>query len=107
LDELPQLVNVLRGDMSLVGPRPDLPEFYETLGPEQRLIVALRPGVTGWATLQFRDEEGYLASVPEEQVADYYVSTLFPTKVQLALDYAQRATFLTDLGIIVRTIIGT
>jgi lipopolysaccharide/colanic/teichoic acid biosynthesis glycosyltransferase len=107
MDELPQLFNVLRGDMSLVGPRPDLPEFYETLAPEQRVIVALRPGVTGWATLQFRDEEGHLASVPEEQVANYYVSTLFPTKVQLALDYARRATFLKDLGIIVRTITGT
>jgi lipopolysaccharide/colanic/teichoic acid biosynthesis glycosyltransferase len=107
LDELPQLFNVLLGDMSLVGPRPDLPEFYETLAPEQRVIVALRPGVTGWATLQFRDEEGHLASIPEEQVANYYVSTLFPTKVQLALDYARRATFLKDLGIIVRTITGT
>jgi len=60
LDELPQLYNVLRGDMSLVGPRPDLPEFYENLGAEKRQILALQPGVTGWATLQFRDEEGHL-----------------------------------------------
>jgi lipopolysaccharide/colanic/teichoic acid biosynthesis glycosyltransferase len=106
LDELPQLYNVVRGDMSLVGPRPDLPEFYDNLGPEQRQILALKPGVTGWATLQFRDEESHLARVPEQQLTSYYVDTLFPAKVQLALDYARRATFTGDLLIILRTFIG-
>jgi lipopolysaccharide/colanic/teichoic acid biosynthesis glycosyltransferase len=106
LDELPQLYNVLRGDMSLVGPRPDLPEFYENLVAEQRQILVLQPGVTGWATLQFRDEEGHLASVPEQQLASYYVNTLFPAKVQLALDYARRATFMGDVRIILRTFMG-
>ena len=50
LDELPQLINVLRGDMSLVGPRPDLPEFCQALGEEHRAVLSLKPGVTGWAT---------------------------------------------------------
>jgi lipopolysaccharide/colanic/teichoic acid biosynthesis glycosyltransferase len=106
LDELPQLFNVLRGDMSLVGPRPDLPEFYDSLPPEQRLILALQPGITGWATLQFHDEEGHLTSVPECELSSYYINVLFPEKVRLALDYARRATFLSDLGIIFRTIIA-
>jgi len=107
LDELPQLYNVLRGDMSLVGPRPDLPEFYENLGAEKRQILALQPGVTGWATLQFRDEEGHLASIPEQDLTSYYVNTLFPAKVELALDYARRATFTGDLVIVLRTFIGS
>jgi lipopolysaccharide/colanic/teichoic acid biosynthesis glycosyltransferase len=106
LDELPQLYNVLRGQMSLVGPRPDLPEFYEGLMPEHRLILVLPPGITGWASLRFRDEEGFLASIPEQQLIGYYVNTLFPEKARLALDYARRATFWSDLGIIVRTVIG-
>jgi lipopolysaccharide/colanic/teichoic acid biosynthesis glycosyltransferase len=106
LDELPQFFNVLKGDMSLVGPRPDLPEFYDSLGPEQRLILALQPGVTGWATLQFRDEEDHLASVPENELSSYYINVLFPEKVRLALDYARRATFLSDLCIILRTLIA-
>ncbi len=106
LDELPQLFNVLRGEMSLVGPRPDLPEYCSTLSAEQRLIFKLQPGVTGWATLRFRDEEELLASVPEEQLASYYVDTVFPEKVRLALEYAKRATFWSDLGIVLRTSIG-
>jgi lipopolysaccharide/colanic/teichoic acid biosynthesis glycosyltransferase len=106
LDELPQLFNVLRGDMSLVGPRPDLPEYCESLVPEQRVVFSLLPGVTGWATLQFRDEEELLASVPEEQLASYYVKSLFPEKTRLAVEYAKSATFLSDLKIVLRTSIG-
>lgn len=106
MDEFPQLINVLRGDMSLVGPRPDLPEVCETLPAEQRLIFRLRPGVTGWASLCFRNEEELLASIPEDQLDRYYVGTLFPEKARLALEYAKRATFLSDLKIVIRTAIG-
>jgi lipopolysaccharide/colanic/teichoic acid biosynthesis glycosyltransferase len=104
LDEFPQLVNVLRGDMSLVGPRPDLPEFCKTVRGEQQLVFTLRPGLTGWATLHFRDEEKLLANVPEEQTVIYYVDHILLQKTQLDLDYAKRATLLGDLKIIWRTL---
>jgi len=104
LDELPQLFNVLRGDMSLVGPRPDLPEFCQAVRPEQQRVFTLRPGLTGWATLHFRDEEKLLAVVPEEQTASYYVDHILSQKAQLDLDYAQRSTLFGDLNIVLRTL---
>ena len=104
LDELPQLFNVLRGDMSLIGPRPDLPEFLQALAPEYRGLLALKPGVTGWATLQFRNEEELLATVPKEQLISYYTETVLPLKAQLDLTYAQQASLLGDLGILWRTL---
>lgn len=106
LDELPQLFNVVRADMSLVGPRPDLPEFCKTLRNEQQLVFTLRPGITGWATLHFRDEERLLANVPEEQTVRYYVDHILLQKVHLDLDYANRATLCGDIKIIVRTLTG-
>jgi lipopolysaccharide/colanic/teichoic acid biosynthesis glycosyltransferase len=106
LDELPQLVNVLRGDMSLVGPRPDLPEFCQALDPQHRALLTLKPGLTGSATLEFRHEEQLLAAVPENDLVDYYVGMVLPQKAQLDLAYAERATFLSDLGIIWRTVLA-
>lgn len=103
LDELPQLLNILRGDMSLVGPRPDLPEFCEALGSEYRMVLTLRPGLTGWATLQFRHEEQLLAAVPKEQLLSYYRDTVLPQKAELDLAYAKRATFQRDVAILWRT----
>jgi lipopolysaccharide/colanic/teichoic acid biosynthesis glycosyltransferase len=100
LDELPQLLNVLRGDMSLVGPRPDLAEFCQGFGPEHRTVLTLRPGLTGWATLQFRHEEELLATVPKDQLIRYYRGTVLPQKAELDLVYAKRASFLGDLGIL-------
>jgi lipopolysaccharide/colanic/teichoic acid biosynthesis glycosyltransferase len=107
LDELPQLFNVLRGDMSLVGPRPDLPEFCQAVRPEQQQVFALRPGITGWATLHFRDEEKILAAVPEEQTASYYVEHILSQKTELDLDYANRASLVGDLRIVLRTLTGS
>jgi lipopolysaccharide/colanic/teichoic acid biosynthesis glycosyltransferase len=106
LDELPQLLNVLRGDMSLVGPRPDLPEFCQALRPEHQLVLTLRPGLTGWATLQFRHEEELLAAIPQEQLLDYYRDTILPEKAELDLVYAQRASFPGDLGILWSTFLA-
>lgn len=103
LDELPQFLNILRGDMSLVGPRPDLPEFCQALSPGLRGVLALKPGLTGWATLQFRHEEQLLAAVPREELTNYYCDTVLPQKAKLDLAYAERATFLGDLGILWRT----
>ena len=100
LDELPQLLNVLRGDMSLVGPRPDLPEFCQLLAPEYRTVLTLRPGLTGWATLQFRHEEELLAAVPKEQLIHHYRDAILPQKAELDLVYAERASFQSDFGIL-------
>ncbi len=106
LDELPQLINVLHGDMSLVGPRPDLPEFCQTLAKEYRELLTLKPGVTGWATLQFRNEEQLLAGVPATEFVAYYENTILPQKAQLDLAYAQRAALLSDLHILWQTVIA-
>jgi lipopolysaccharide/colanic/teichoic acid biosynthesis glycosyltransferase len=100
LDELPQLLNVLRGDMSLVGPRPDLPEFCQALRPEHRSVLTLRPGLTGWATLHFRHEEELLAAVPKEQLIHHYRDAVLPQKAELDLVYAERASFPGDFDIL-------
>jgi lipopolysaccharide/colanic/teichoic acid biosynthesis glycosyltransferase len=103
LDELPQLFNVLLGDMTLVGPRPDLPEFCAALDEHQRVILKLRPGVTGAATLVYRHEERILADQRQEEITRYYVNTLYPEKVRLDLEYARNASFLGDIQILTRT----
>ncbi len=104
LDELPQFLNVLYGEMSLIGPRPDLPEFYATLSPVRREILCVKPGMTGWATLHFRDEESVLAGVAPEAMLNFYVSELLPKKVDLDMSYARQATLLGDIGILARTL---
>jgi lipopolysaccharide/colanic/teichoic acid biosynthesis glycosyltransferase len=106
LDELPQLFNVLCGDMSLVGPRPDLAEFCQAVRPDLQRVFTLRPGLTGWATLHFRDEEKLLAAVPEDQTATYYVDHILSQKAQLDLDYACHASLGGDLKIVLRTLTG-
>lgn len=103
LDELPQLYNVLRGDMSMIGPRPDVPEYVATLPAELRQVLLLRPGVTSSASILFRNEEALLAHVPPEKLHEFYCDTLFPRKVQLDLDYARSASFLRDLQLIAKT----
>ncbi len=104
LDELPQFYNVLRGDMSMVGPRPDMPEYVATLPTELRHVLLLKPGVTGAASIRFRDEEELLAAIPPQYVQQYYCGTLLPRKVQLDLEYARSASFLRDLKTIVKTV---
>ena len=103
VDELPQFINVLRGDMSLVGPRPDLPEYIELLSSDQREVLLLRPGITGAATVQFRHEEELLAQVPPDELQQFYVYRVLPEKVRIDLEYARQATWLGDLRIILRT----
>jgi lipopolysaccharide/colanic/teichoic acid biosynthesis glycosyltransferase len=104
LDELPQLLNVLRGDMSMVGPRPDLPEFCARLAKEERAILQLRPGATGVATLVYRDEERILAERGGVKITEFYVNQLYPEKVRLDLEYARVASFAGDIRILARTI---
>ncbi len=104
LDELPQLINVVAGDMSLVGPRPDLPEFYQTLENRYREILLQRPGMTGMASLKFRNEEKLFAGLSAEESLKFYQSTLLPEKVALDLEYARAATFISDIRLIVQTL---
>ena|SRR5271166_5397700 len=104
LDELPQLINVVRGEMSLVGPRPDAPKYVDQLAGEQKLVLMLSPGITGAASLEYRDEEAMLAEIAEEQMEEFYSTKLLPAKIRLDMDYARRASFLTDLVILLRTL---
>jgi len=100
IDELPQLWNVLTGEMSLVGPRPEHPDFVKGYTQEQRRLLSVRPGITGPAALAFIDEEESLKGGDPELV---YVRDVLPQKLALELDYLGRATFATDLGILART----
>jgi len=102
LDELPQLWNVLRGDMSFVGPRPELPRYVELYTPEQRRVLELRPGITDAATVAFRNEEELLRGA--DDVEAFYIRHCLPAKIELNLDYARRATFLRDLWILFQTL---
>lgn len=103
LDELPELWNVLRGDMSLVGPRPDVPGYADRLTGNDRRVLALRPGITGPATLKYRNEEQLLASCPDPVA--YNDSVIFPDKVRINLAYLDKRTFAGDLRIILGTLI--
>ncbi len=104
LDELPQFLNVIKGDMSLVGPRPDLPEYLAVLEGKQREIFWIRPGITGSATLKFRHEEALLAQVPPEELREFYISRVLKEKVQLDLEYSEQATFFSDAQMLLRTL---
>lgn len=103
LDELPQLVNVLKGQMSLVGPRPDLSEFWNQAAQEHREVLRLTPGITGAASLAFSQEEKLLAQVPAQELTTFYLEQLLPAKARLDMEYAAQATFLSDCGIVLRT----
>ncbi len=103
IDELPQLFDVLRGDMSLVGPRPEVPHWVARYPAELRpRVLAVKPGITDPSTLAFADEAIQLAqaSDPERE----YVEVILPRKLQLAADYAERATLTSDLRVLVATV---
>jgi len=104
LDELPQLINVLRGDMSLVGPRPDVPGFADTLSGDDRIMLSIRPGITGPATIFFRNEEELLAL--QEDPEKYNEEVIFPKKVELNKIYINEYSFFKDLSYIKQTILG-
>lgn len=102
LDELPELWNVLKGDMSFVGPRPDMPEYANRLTGEDRYILELRPGITGPATVKYADEEEILAGVTDPQ--RYNDEVLWPDKVRINLEYYNNRSFMGDILIIFRTV---
>jgi lipopolysaccharide/colanic/teichoic acid biosynthesis glycosyltransferase len=101
-DELPELWNILTGDMSFVGPRPDMPEYINKLAGEDRKILELRPGLTGPASIKYAKEEELLASVPDPQ--KYNDEILWPDKVRINLDYYYNRNFIGDIMIIFQTI---
>lgn len=102
IDELPELWNVLVGDMSLVGPRPDVPGYADRLTGDDRLILRLRPGITGPASLKYANEEEILAGVADPQ--RYNDEVIFPDKVRINLDYYRRHTLLGDIRLILATV---
>jgi lipopolysaccharide/colanic/teichoic acid biosynthesis glycosyltransferase len=104
IDELPQLFNVLVGEMSLVGPRPDVAGFADRLEGEDRAILSLRPGITGPATLAWRDEETLLAGVEDPEA--YNRDVVFPDKVRINLDYIRQYSLAGDFRHIFRTLFG-
>jgi lipopolysaccharide/colanic/teichoic acid biosynthesis glycosyltransferase len=104
IDELPQLVNVLLGHMSLVGPRPDVPSYADTLNEEDRIILTIRPGITGPATLKYKDEEALLAKHKNPEA--YYREVIWPDKVNINKGYILNWSFRMDLLYILKTIWG-
>jgi len=101
MDELPQLLNVLRGEMSLVGPRPEDPRYVVYYTPIQRQVLRVRPGITSPASLRYRDEAALLTGSDWEQI---YIEHIMPQKLALELAYLQQRTLLTDLRLIVLTL---
>lgn len=105
LDELPQLINVLKGDMSFVGPRPDVSGFADTLEGEDRVILSMRPGITGPATLAYRNEETLLAQADDPE--RYNREVIWPDKVRLNREYVRDWSLRRDLQLIWRTVTGS
>lgn len=104
LDELPELWNVLKGDMSFVGPRPDVPGYADRLSGEARDVLRLRPGITGPASLKYRDEEELLASVDDP--VRYNDEVIYPDKVRINLYYLHNYSFVKDIRMIFCTVLG-
>ena len=102
LDELPQLVNVLKGDMSFVGPRPELPKFVALFAEDYRLILSVAPGITDYAAIRFRDEESELGAYADAEEA--YVRVVLPAKIALYRRYIEDIGLATDLRIIAATL---
>ncbi len=103
IDELPQLVNVLKGDMSLVGPRPELPEFVARFDSDYHVILQIRPGITDIASLKYRNESEILAGF--DNPSDAYVRFVLPDKLRLAKEYVKRSSLLFDFELIFGTVL--
>src|SRR5262245_5866520 len=102
IDELPQLINVLRGEMSLVGPRPEIPRYVEMFRRDYEEILRVPPGITDFASVKYRDEATMLmlASDPEHE----YVTQVLPDKIKLAKEYVRRSSLLLDISLIAKTV---
>ena len=102
LDELPQLINVLTGEMSLVGPRPEVMKYVDAFRDEYAFILSVRPGITDYASIIFRDEEEVLRNAPDLEKT--YVGEVLPKKLRLNREYIEKASIIEDIRIIFRTI---
>jgi lipopolysaccharide/colanic/teichoic acid biosynthesis glycosyltransferase len=103
LDEFPQLLNVLKGDMSFVGPRPEVPKYVEHWSArERRLILSVRPGITDPGSIEFRHEEAILQSAADPE--RFYTETILPTKAALYCNYVETRSFVGDLALMVQTL---
>lgn len=104
LDELPQLINVLKGDMSLVGPRPEVRKYVDLYDDKQKEILKVRPGITDIASITFRNENDLLSqsSNPEQ----YYIQEIMPKKISLSLEYVKTRSLIKDIKLIFKTILG-
>ena len=103
IDEIPQLLNVILGDMSLVGPRPEDPRYVTLYTPEQKRILSVRPGITSAASIRYRHEEALLTGDDWEK---RYVSDVMPAKLRIDLDYLDRRTTASDVGILWQTFLA-
>jgi lipopolysaccharide/colanic/teichoic acid biosynthesis glycosyltransferase len=110
LDELPQLINVLKGEMSLVGPRPEVPKYVDMYSKDQMAVLNLLPGITDPASIKYRTENELLAATRAEGVdVDpewIYVNEIMPDKIKINLEYATKANILSDFVVIMKTILG-
>jgi len=102
VDELPQLLNVLRGEMSIVGPRPEVPTYVDRFRPQYARLLRVRPGITDPASLQFRDEAEILGTYSNPEEA--YLTTVLPDKLRLGEEYLRRSSLWSDLAVILRTL---
>jgi lipopolysaccharide/colanic/teichoic acid biosynthesis glycosyltransferase len=102
LDELPQLWNVLKGDMSLVGPRPEVMKYVKERKKEYEKVLSVRPGITDYAAIEFRDEEEILNKYPDTEKA--YIEIILPKKIELYYKYIDNINFIDDVKIILKTL---
>lgn len=101
LDEFPQLINVFKGEMSLVGPRPEVRKYVDLYTPQQMHVLDVRPGITSLASLRYRNENELLAKVSDPD--SYYVERIMPDKIKIDLEYVDNATLWNDIKIIFST----
>jgi lipopolysaccharide/colanic/teichoic acid biosynthesis glycosyltransferase len=102
LDELPQLLNVLKGDMSLVGPRPEVRKYVNMYTPEQMMVLEVSPGITDYASIQFINENQLLANA--ENPDEYYINNIMPKKLEMNLQYIKSNNPFKDISLILKTI---
>jgi len=105
LDELPELWNIFKGDMSMIGPRPEVPQYVDLGDPMWRLVLEARPGLTDPMTLRLRNEEELMAQVTGDRER-FYIETLSPFKLRGYLDYLQKRSWLTDIQVICQTVVA-
>lgn len=102
LDELPQLFNILVGDMSFVGPRPEVSKYVKLYNPQQLRVLSVKPGITDWASIKYFDENELLARVPDPE--NLYITEIMPSKILQNLAYIDERSFWKDMNIIFQTL---